>query len=124
MSPIIQANSDILYWNSLGLFAKPEDSIASYTERVNALLGLAPQEETREARVLVQSCYDIDPFWVHVMFSNKNLLPWEAGCTWWGGELNERPLIQLHSSFEKKKKYLNLYDRDEILAHEYVHAVR
>jgi hypothetical protein len=124
MSPITQVSSDILRWNRLGLFAVPEDSAESYTERACFLLGSTPQEETQEARTLVQHCYDIDPFWVSIVFSKKNLLPWEAGCTWWSEELAESPLIQLHSFFEKKKRYLGLYDRDEVLAHEYVHAVR
>lgn len=120
MLPITQVSSDLLRWNALGFFATPEDTVESYTARALSWTSQALKENTQEARNVVRSCYDIDPSWVTVIFSKKELFPWEAGCMWY----DDKPLIQLHSRFEKKKKYLLFYDRDEILAHEYVHAAR
>lgn len=91
----------------------------------------AQEERFQEARNLVKSCYDADPVWVKVVFSERGLRPWEAGCAWIpvgipcnNEESVEWPEIQLHPFFEKKKRYWGLYDRDEVLAHEYVHAIR
>ncbi len=54
---------------------------------------------------------------VQINYSNKGLRFWEAGCTWSDGS------IQLRKVFEKKRVWL-LYSRDEIIAHEQVHAKR
>ena len=126
MSPITQVSSEVfsrfVEWDSLGFFAIPGDSAQSYSERVGSLLKTATGEETEAVRSVVKTCYGVDPSWVDVVFSNEDLFPWEAGCTWysctWYSEIiDEAPLIQLRSAFCNKKTYLGLYDRDEILAH-------
>ncbi len=59
---------------------------------------------------------------VEFSFSNKGLLPWEGGCLW--EREGEKPLLQLRKVFKKQERFLWLYTRTEIIAHELVHARR
>lgn len=124
MSPITQIRSTLLDWSAQGLFVAPDDSLERYVERAHLLLKASGAQGTEAARAIVRACYEADPLWVEVIFSDKDLALWEAGCTWCGVRCDEPPQIHLRSAFEKKKRFLWLYDRDEILAHEYVHAIR
>jgi hypothetical protein len=58
--------------------------------------------------------------WVPLEYSNKKLPFWEGAATWISK--NGPPRIQMREAF-RKGKYLG-YSRDEILAHESVHAAR
>lgn len=77
-----------------------------------------PRHNTAQEKV--KELFDVDPSWVKVEYGNKGLYPWEAGCTWY----DEVPHIQLRKAFETKNRIFGFYCLDEILAHEYVHAVR
>lgn len=122
MSPITQTRSTLLDLNAQGLFIAPGETEERYIERAGRLVKVAPAEGTEVARAVVKECYEADPSWVEVVFSDKGLALWEGGCMWHAD--GEPPQIQLRSAFQKKKRFLLLYDRDEILAHEYVHAMR
>ncbi|MBS0656141.1 MAG: hypothetical protein JSR46_10215 [Verrucomicrobia bacterium] len=121
MSPITQTRSR---WYSLGIFQGPEETLESYERRAHLLASREPSPGTEAARAIVQACYEADPLWVEVLFSDEGLQPWEAGCTWYSSDHDQLPQIQLRRALQRKKRYLWLYDRDEILAHEYVHAMR
>lgn len=55
---------------------------------------------------------------ISLYYSTKGLYPWEAGAAW-------GPVIRIHPRFKKKSAWLwGLYERDEIIAHELVHAAR
>lgn len=62
------------------------------------------------------------PDWVELVFSNKGLLPWEGGCLWITED--QKPLLQLRKTFEKKERIFGLYSREEIISHELIHAYR
>lgn len=122
MSPITQVSSSCLDWNRQGFLALPEDSYETYCDRISKL-NVAFFGEL-SARDNVKKTYDIDPAWVPVEYSNDGLRLWEAGCTWYGESAEDAPTIQLVKSFEKSNTYLGMYHKDEVLSHEYVHAVR
>lgn len=117
MSPITQVNSSCLDWNRQGFLALPDDTYETYCQRV-ALLRATPSLE------YPIKIYDLYPSWIAVEYSNEGLRPWEAGCTWFGDSPDIAPTIQLNSSFEHASSYLGIYDKDEVLSHEYVHAIR
>lgn len=123
-SPATQVNTKFVEWNAQGLLALPEDSEESYSERVQRLILQDDEGLHKEAREVLKHTYDVDPTWVPVTYASKGLYPWEAGCTWYGQNVEDPPLIQLSSHFADSQTYLGIYQRDEVLAHEYVHAVR
>ncbi len=115
----MQVSSSCLEWNRQGFFALPDDTYETYSERVRTLQAAKNQGPSLAKECVIQM-YDIDPVWVPVEYSAKGLWPWEAGCTWYSDERDIPPTIQLKAHTH----YLGIYQKDEILAHEYVHAVR
>lgn len=71
--------------------------------------------------------YDIDPQWIPLFFSNYQLPFWHGGCAWIFQEAEDRPLgalLQLRQTFRHADRYLGLYHRDELTAHELAHVGR
>jgi hypothetical protein len=104
--------------NREGIFPAPQDTYESYCQRV---LRLRQNKTISSPPSLLQELYDVNPQWVEVVHSNKQLHFWEAACNWLEGD---RTWIQVRKNFEKKEKLFGLYAKEEVLAHEYVHAVR
>jgi len=75
-------------------------------------------------RHYLKECYDFQPFSLIAYYSNRQLAPWQGAASW---VIEERPgplcAVQLRKKFFKGS-YLGLYSRDEMLAHEAVHAAR
>lgn len=70
---------------------------------------------------------DLSPEWLPILFSDARLAPWHGACAWIVQLSDEAPkaaFLQLRKNFSTKKKYLALYSRDEVVAHELVHACR
>lgn len=125
MSPTIQVSSKHLEGNRQGIFALPHDTAESYSTKVDLLLNQAKTlEDCDPAREVVKGRFDVDPSWVPITYAKKGLCLWEAGCLWYADDPDTLPSIQLSPHFEKSSTYLGLYNRNEVLAHEYVHAVR
>ena len=59
--------------------------------------------------------------WVELSYSNQGLSFFEGGCSYIESTAVK---IQLRKGFEKSKTLLWIYNREEILAHEAVHAMR
>lgn len=123
MSPTTQANSNSLVSNRQGFLPLPSDTIESYSHRVARQMAPDVGNE-KSARDHVINTYDMDPFWVPIHYSSKGLRLWEAGCTWYSDDADTTPEIQLTAHFEHKDRFLGMYNKDEVLAHEYVHAAR
>ncbi len=121
MLPTMQVSSNCLQWNRQGFIPLPEDSYETYAERVEKLQGATSSSQDLACLVHI---YDLNPSWVPVEYSSEGLWPWEAGCTWYSDLVDEPPAIQLKSQFEHSNRYLGIYSKSEVLAHEYVHAVR
>ena len=65
--------------------------------------------------------FNVKPLYICAFYSNRSLTPWQGAASWIeGGELHS---IQLRERL-RKGHYFGLYDREEILAHEVVHATR
>jgi len=78
--------------------------------------------ETANQRIEV--LYDCVPDWIVAHYSNNQLSFFQGAATWIVRKKGLRiPLIQLKEKFESGS-LLKLYGRDEVLAHEAVHAVR
>jgi len=111
-------DNEILAFNARGLVPLAQESEDQYLARCRSLKtypDLCP--------MLVETLYGCKPDWIEVRNSNSNLSPWEAAATFYDEE-DHSVSIQLRRAFLTKKRYLGLYDKEEVLAHEYIHAVR
>ena len=116
-----------IFWDKKGLFTLPSDTCESYSKRVEQCQKLPESQDSEQAFEKIQSLYNIEPVWVPVVYSDKDLYFWEAACSWMQKEEATGSLkiwIQLKKCFQKKKKMYFLYQKSEVLAHEYVHACR
>ena len=118
--PTTQASFSEIAYDIQGIFALPGDTLESYQERVSKLTGYKGQDVPE----CLMHVYDINPSWVPVEYSDDGLRLWEAACMWYSDCPDVPPMIQLVQAFEKKQTYLKMYHKNEVLAHEYVHAVR
>ncbi|MCE5293453.1 MAG: hypothetical protein LLF94_02410 [Chlamydiales bacterium] len=116
--PTTQVSSKVT--DEQGIFALPDDTPESYTERAIKLT----ECQGRDVPECLIQVYEINPSWVPVEYARDGLRLWEAGCMWYSDSLDVAPMIQLVPAFEKNQTYLKLYDKSEVLAHEYVHAAR
>lgn len=107
--------SRYLEWDKRGFFIAPGEAVECYEKRIQAL---GASEAVTPS--ILRQVYGVDPSWVRVEYAKKGLYPWEAGCTWY----DDVPWIQLHKSFLTSDKRFGIYSKEEVLAHEYVHAVR
>ena len=72
----------------------------------------------------LEELFDFQPRSVAAYYSNRQLTPWQGAASWII-DVKPGPLcaLQLRCGL-KKGSYLGLYSREEILAHEAVHAAR
>jgi hypothetical protein len=134
--------TELVTWNKKGLIPGPEENETDFLRRVAFCEGLKDQLQGDELPAdrwegnelfieaplsITQQLYDIQPDWVPLFFSNWKLLPWHGGSAWIFQLEKEGPLgavLQLRKAFYHQKKYLGLYDRDELISHEMAHAAR
>jgi len=103
-----------------GVFPLPEETEEVFVERARRFPVFALAEEQLEAGKITASFFGFSAEWMAVVYSAKNLPFWEGAATWIDPQAF--PYIQLRPEFQKGA-YLGLR-RDEVLAHEAVHAVR
>ncbi|CCB87376.1 hypothetical protein, putative type III secreted [Parachlamydia acanthamoebae UV-7] len=133
-------------WNEEGLLPGPDETEQSFLERAHYCLNLKQQiaqalgsaipfqEEDLANQSFFQpiwektdALYGMKPSWVPLFFSNVKLAPWHGGCAWIFQLSETEPLsalLQLRKNFAYQQKYLGLYDRNELIAHELVHVGR
>ncbi len=116
MKSMEEGKKQLLEWNRRGLIHAPDETDETFFQRCQEA---APIEQPPRS-TLAQQLFDIDPDWIGVAYENKGLHIWEGGCTWTGGS---QVTLQLNKAFLSREFYFG-YTRDEILAHELVHAVR
>lgn len=76
---------------------------------------------------ITRRLFDICPFWISAYYSNYALAPWHAATSWIITPENQNctvSFVQLRNHFANKSRYLKLYHRDEVLAHEFTHICR
>ncbi len=132
-------NENFLEWNYQGIIPGPEESEEAFVKRAlycqqlrNNFPDMIPGEmeslkKEDQAFALSQKFFDIKPTWIPLFFSNYQLRFWQGGCAWIFQQSDNSPtsaFFQLRRNFRDSKKYLGLYDRDEIIAHELAHVGR
>ncbi|MEI8125428.1 MAG: hypothetical protein WCG42_06715 [Parachlamydiaceae bacterium] len=133
----------LLILNKIGLIPGPGESKEAFLERAEYCLHSTnhlPEEISSDIssdffhpEVLdspindVSELYDIAPAWIPVIYSNHQLPLWHGGCAWIYQLKENDPttsLIQLRRQFKDSSRYLGIYDRKELLAHELCHVGR
>lgn len=127
-------DQQLLALNRQGLIPGPMEEESVFLKRVEYCLNLTHHLSVPLSQdvLMIPSrdlgyYYDAAIDWVPVVFSNERLAPWHGGCAWIFQEGDTTPtaaFIQLRQAFQTKKKYLGLYDRNELLRHELVHVGR
>lgn len=75
----------------------------------------------------IDALYGIRPEWIPLFYSNYRLPFWQGGCAWIFQQSETAPtsaFFQLRQHFRKEETYLNLYSREEVVAHELSHVGR
>lgn len=116
----MRMEQDLIDLNRQGILAGPLEEKYSFFIRVDQLFKQAPLHPVQFPDAL-RRLYDIAPDYLDVSFSNEGLDAWEAGCTWIWGNI---PGIQLRRSLRTSNRWMGLCSKEEVLAHEAVHAVR
>jgi hypothetical protein len=117
--------SALIAYNQRGLIPGPSENEAAFMARLKILESAPeeenplPQEDWKEAHTITKQRFGFSADWVHACYSNKGLRFWEGAAVWIG----DFPRIQLKTAF-RKGHYLKIYKREELLAHEAVHAAR
>lgn len=124
------SKEDLLIFNKRGLFPGPNETEEVFLQRARFTLDYVPKQspdaliskiEWQEPLKKVSSIFGMEPDWAAGYYSDKSLPPWQGAAAWISDD--EPPLIQLKKAF-RKGSYLRIYKRDEVLAHEAVHASR
>jgi len=122
-------------YNEKGWIPGPLEEKKQFEKRIEALdhfFSYPPEDVDKfltdrdwtSACEITRHLYDFTPDWVVAHYSNRKLSFFQGAATWITERENLRiPLIQLREKFETGK-LLGLYRRDEVLAHEAVHAAR
>lgn len=130
--------------NQKGLIPGPREGSEAFIKRVDYSLDLInhlPEEikvhlsggTLTKPKILLEGAnalkkkYDSFPDWTLLFFSNYKLPYWHGGCAWIFQMMEDNPtsaLIQLREAFSRSSKYLGIYDRKELLAHELCHVGR
>lgn len=76
------------------------------------------------AKEITKHLYDFSPDWILAYYNNDKLSFFQGAATWISEKEDLRlPLIQLREKFEEGRLF-KFYYREEVLAHEAVHAAR
>lgn len=122
-------DEDLRLLNHLGFIPGPDESEDTFLRRVHetkqAFLKLGergiPESHWTYVGAALKKLFDFSPQCLPAFYSNRSLAPWQAAAAW--VENGQVIAIQLKKALSKGS-FLGLYDRDEILGHEAVHAAR
>ncbi|WP_201456465.1 hypothetical protein [Chlamydia sp. 17-3921] len=120
VSSLVSTDEDLINLNKQGIIAGPEEEKYSFFLRADSLIEERSGSSTSFPS-RIQEIFDICPSHLQILYSNEGLDVWEAGCTW---ILENQVTIQLRKPLYKASRWLGIYSKKEILAHEIVHAVR
>jgi hypothetical protein len=117
-------DQELLFYNQRGFIPGPHETEERFIRRVQAAEkggeASIPPAHWEWVRHHLRELFDFEPASITAFYSNKNLAPWQ-GAACWVEEGNVR--LQLREAF-RKGSYLGLYTREEVLAHEAIHAAR
>jgi len=112
-------------------FLKRADYCLNLNQKIPELMGDEPSFQSdsffQGPIQITANLFRIAPHWIPVYFSNYSLTPWHGGCAWIFQLSEDTPtaaMFQLRRTFRDSKKYLGIYDRDELISHEMAHVGR
>lgn len=126
---------DLFICNQRGWIPGPNELEKQFFERIKVLrhfMDNPPQEidlfitdsDWEKVQEKLKSIFDIRPDWIIAYYSNQGLHFFQGAATWIVEKNNVKvPLIQLKEKFMSGSLW-KIYDQEEVLAHEAVHAVR
>lgn len=129
------ASKELIAWNQKGWIPGPAEDEEAFLARIQKLDHFFSSPPTNVddfltdidwegARRITQRLYGFAPDWIVAHYSNENLPFYQGGAAWLFEEKGIKiPLIQLKKRFERGSLY-KIYRKEEVLAHEAVHAVR
>lgn len=118
---------DLLALDQIGFIPGPEEEEKDFLHRVaqsKARFGQGewiPESHWHSVRESLYQIFNVKPLYICAFYSNRRLPPWQGGAAWVEGRSIHS--VQLRKGLEKGP-YLGLYRREEILAHEAIHAAR
>lgn len=118
---------ELLALNKDGFIPGPGEEEAAFLSRVARCKenfqkgGWIPTGHWDWVREYLGQIFDVKPLYICAFYSNRSLAPWQGAASWIEGRTLSS--IQLREGL-RKGSYLWLYSREEILAHEAVHAAR
>lgn len=118
---------ELLALDKIGFIPGPGEDEANFLLRVANTKaqyekgGWIPEAHWDWVREFLHELFDVKPLYICAFYSNKSLAPWQGAAAWIEGKKLSR--IQLREGL-KKGRYLGIYRREEILAHEAVHGAR
>lgn len=120
------AEETLLHLNRSGIVPGSEETEEAFLKRVERLKKRESSSDVPSfhwdwARLQLKNLFDLEPLYVEASYSNRSLTFWQ-GAACWVDETGDVS-IQLRENL-RKGTYLKMYERDEILAHEAVHAAR
>lgn len=122
-------DAELLALNRAGFIPGPKESEKVFLERVESVrqaffkLGeqTIPKAHWLLPSEILLNIFSFFPESLPAFYSDRSLAPWQGAAAW--VERDQIIAIQLRKAF-RKGSFLKLYDRDELLAHEAVHAAR
>ena len=118
---------ELLSLNRQGFIPGPFESEEDFSRRVESIKknfeekNEIPPAHWDWVRFYLKEIFDFEPECLPAFYSNQGLRPWQGAATWIEGK--NLSFVQLRKAL-KKGSYLFFYRREEILAHEAVHAAR
>lgn len=118
---------DLLALDKIGFIPGPEEKEVDFLARVDQAKEhfekgeWIPEAHWDWVREYLGQMFDVKPLYIGAFYSNRRLAPWQGAAAWIDGRILNS--IQLRKEL-KKGSYLKIYQREEILAHEAVHAAR
>lgn len=137
-------DEQLSFYNQQGLIPGPEEEEEEFIRRANYCLTLKAHlpdlfetftvkdlnlgnASLHQAFPLTKQLYGLTPEWIPLLFSDYKLAPWHGGCAWIFQINSDTPtgsFFQLRQAFRASSEYLKIYNRNELIAHELVHAAR
>lgn len=122
-------DDELLSYNHQGFIPGPNESEDEFLHRVKSVKqaflklgdGAIPSSHWGWVTSHLNDLFGFVPHSLPAFYSNRSLTPWQGAAAW--VEHGKIIAIQLRQAF-KKGSFLGLYERDEILGHEAVHAAR
>ena len=119
---------DLLALDKIGFIPGPNEDEEAFALRVSKTQNQykegewIPEVHWDWVREFLYELFNVKPLYICAFYSNRGLTPWQGAASWIeGGKLSS---IQLREGLKKRGRYLKLYRREEILAHEAVHGAR